>query len=61
MTSMLIYLIMAIDFPQWVVKVVDKIRRWYLWRGREDAKGGHYLFACDTVYRPPGTRWPWNL
>jgi len=44
-TGMLIYLAMAIDLPPWAIKVVDKIRRGFLWRGRKDAKGGHCLVA----------------
>jgi hypothetical protein len=33
LTSMLIYLVMALDLPQWAHKVFDKIRRNYFWRG----------------------------
>jgi hypothetical protein len=43
---------MAVDFPQWAHKAVNKIRCGYLWRGRSDAKGGHCLVAWDSVCRP---------
>jgi hypothetical protein len=51
-TSKLIYPAMAVDFPQWAYKAVDKIRRGYLWRGRREAKGGHCLVAWSVVCRP---------
>ena len=40
LTGMLIYLVMAFDFPPWAIREVDKIRCGFLWRGRRDAKGG---------------------
>jgi hypothetical protein len=52
LTSKLIYPAMAVDFPQWAYKTVDKIRRGYLWRGRREAKAGHYLVAWSVVCRP---------
>jgi hypothetical protein len=45
LTVMLIYLVMAFDFPPWAINVVDKIQRGFLWRGRKDAKGGHCMVA----------------
>ena len=53
LTSMLIYLVMALDLPQWALKAIDKIRRGFLWRGRKDARGGHCLLAWPKVTRPP--------
>jgi hypothetical protein len=50
LTSMLIYLVMALDLPQWAHKAFDKIRRNYYWRGHKEAKGGHCLVAYGISY-----------
>ena len=52
LTAMLIYLVMAIDLPQWAIKAIDKIRRSYLWRGRKEARGGHCLVAWEIACSP---------
>jgi hypothetical protein len=52
LTSKLVYLALAVDFPQWAHKEVNKIRRGYLWRGHTNAKRGHCLVAWDSVCRP---------
>lgn len=52
LNGMLIYLAMAIDLPIWAQKELSKLQRGYLWRGREDARGGHCLVAWDIVCRP---------
>jgi hypothetical protein len=52
LTSMLIYIAMVVDLPQWAHKAMDKIRMSYFWRGHKEAKGGHCLVAWDTVCRP---------
>jgi len=49
LTSMLIYLVMALDLPPWALKAIDKIRRGFLWKGRKDVKGGHCLLAWPYV------------
>ncbi|GJN11830.1 hypothetical protein PR202_ga30057 [Eleusine coracana subsp. coracana] len=43
---------MTVDIPQWAHKVVDKIRRGYLWKGYTDVKGGQCLVAWNTVCHP---------
>jgi hypothetical protein len=35
LTSMLVYLLMAVELPPWAFKEIDKIRRRFLWRGRK--------------------------
>jgi hypothetical protein len=52
LTSMTVYLAMAVDIPQWGLEAIDKIRRGFLWRGRKEAKGGHCLVAWGKVCRP---------
>lgn len=55
LTSMIIYLVMAIDLPAWALKAIDKIRRGFLWKGRKDVKGGYCLIAW------PKATWPLEL
>jgi hypothetical protein len=52
LTSMVVYLAIAMDLPPWAIKSIDKIRRGFLWRGRKDAKGGHCLVAWSKVCLP---------
>jgi hypothetical protein len=49
---MLIYLAMAVDIPPGSLKVIDKIRKGFIWRGRKDVRGGHCLVAWGRVCRP---------
>jgi hypothetical protein len=52
LTSMIIYIAMTLDFPQWAHKAIDKIRRSYFWTGHKEAKGGHCLVAWEFVCHP---------
>lgn len=36
LTTIPIYLLIALDAPRWFIKAVDKFRRAFLWRGRKD-------------------------
>jgi hypothetical protein len=36
---MTVYMAMAIDFPQWAIEAIDKIRKGFLWGGRKEVKG----------------------
>jgi len=51
LTAMMVYLAMAIDLPPWAIKAIDKIRRAFIWRGRKEANGGHYLITWPKVCR----------
>ena len=51
LTSMTIYLLMALNLPPWALKAIDKCRRGFLWKGRKDVKGGHCLIAWPKVTR----------
>jgi len=53
LTAMFLYLVMAIDFPPWAIKAVDKFRCGFLWRGRKEAKGGH--LSCGLGQGVPST------
>ena len=53
LTSMLIYLVLALDLPIVTLQAIDKIRRGFLWKGRKDTRGGHCLIAWPKVTRPP--------
>ena len=47
-----IYLLIAISVPKWFIKAVDKIRKGFLWQGKEKANGGCCLVAWEKVMRP---------
>jgi hypothetical protein len=52
MTAKVIYTAMVIEFPPWALKVMTKLQRGFMWKGRKDAKGGHCLLAWPKVTRP---------
>lgn len=52
LTAIPIYLLFALDIPQWFIKAVDKWRRSFLWRGRKELNGGHCPVAWQQVTRP---------
>jgi hypothetical protein len=52
LTGMMIYLAMALDFPAWAYKAINKLRRNFFWRGRSEDKGGHCQVAWGVVCRP---------
>jgi hypothetical protein len=51
-TSMIVYLVMAMDLTSWTIKAIDKIRISFMWRGRKEAMEGHCLVAWNKVTRP---------
>jgi len=52
LTSMVIYIMLALELPPGVLKAFDNIRRSFLWKGRKDARGGYCLLAWPKVRRP---------
>jgi hypothetical protein len=51
LTSMTVYLLMALDIPPWALKAIDKCQHGFLWKGRKDVRGGHCLIAWPKVTR----------
>lgn len=47
-----VHLLIVINVPKWVIKIIDKYRRVFLWAGREKANGGCCLVSWDKVVRP---------
>jgi hypothetical protein len=52
MTSSLIYHLMALDLDPWALQFADRLRRGFLWAGKEEARGGHCLVAWEAVCKP---------
>jgi len=48
LTAISIYQLIALDFPKYAIKAIDKIRRAFLWKGRKEMNGGH----PNSVKRP---------
>jgi len=46
------YHLTVFPLAAWARKKIDKIRRPFLWKGEENANGGHYLVNWPTVARP---------
>lgn len=44
-----IYLMIAINLPKWFIKAEDKLRRAFLWKGRDQVNGGSCLVAWEKV------------
>ena len=52
LTATVIYLLIAVDLPKWVIRAIDKKQRGFLWRGQKKANGGKCLVAWEKVQRP---------
>jgi hypothetical protein len=52
LTASIVYQLMALELEPWFLQVVDKLRRGFLWAGREDASGGSYAVAWHLVCQP---------
>ena len=52
LSSIPVYLLMAINAPKWVIKGIDKIRRSFLWAGKASTNGGVCRVAWARVCLP---------
>jgi len=43
LSAMPVYFLTVFSLPKWAIKKIDKIRRSFLWKGEENASGGHCL------------------
>ncbi|KAM0928574.1 hypothetical protein ACQ4PT_002562 [Festuca glaucescens] len=52
MTASVVYQLLALDLDPWFFRAVDKLRRSFLWVGKDDAQGGCCAVAWDLVCQP---------
>ncbi|GJN24422.1 hypothetical protein PR202_gb12160 [Eleusine coracana subsp. coracana] len=52
LTVVPIYMLIALDVPNWWIKAIEKIIRAFLWCGRKEARGGHCPIAWERATRP---------
>lgn len=47
-----VYYMSVIQLTQWLIKVLNKKCRGFLWKGEEHISGGHYLVSWEKVCMP---------
>ncbi|GJM99225.1 hypothetical protein PR202_ga16307 [Eleusine coracana subsp. coracana] len=47
-----IHLLLALSIPKWIIKVINKARRGFLWRGRKEDNDRSCLVAWEKVQCP---------
>lgn len=47
-----VYFLSVFQLKKWALKKIDKIRRSFLWKGDNDANGGHCLVAWPNTMKP---------
>jgi hypothetical protein len=52
LSSIVIYHMSMFQLSKWAIRRIDKIRCNYLWRGTEEARGGHCMVSGRRVQRP---------
>jgi hypothetical protein len=52
LTASVVYHLLALDMEPWFLQAVDKLRRGFVWVGKEDAMGGCCLVAWSQVFQP---------
>lgn len=52
LSAMVVFQMISIDQPGWLLKGVDKLRRGFLWEKKEKASGGKCLVNWSAVCRP---------
>jgi hypothetical protein len=49
LTAIPIHVLLVIKVPKWFIKAIDKSRRAFLWKGRQQINGGSCLVVRDKV------------
>ena len=52
LTSLPMYHLTVFRLQKWAIKKIDKMRRGFLWKGTEEAQGGHCLVQWARCLRP---------